>query len=81
VTGPVLDYLNRNFCQAWDDATGQQLTQARKALASQLTLRRDFDTPVMAQILRTQSQHGKEDIKTLDAAISSLISLAAPADR
>ena len=65
VTGPILNYLNRNFCQAWDDATGQQLTQARKGLASQLKLRRDFDTPVMAQILRTQSQHGKEDIKAL----------------
>lgn len=65
VTGPILDYLNRNFCQAWDDATGQQLTQARKGLASQLKLRRDFDTPVMAQILRTQSQHGKKDIEAL----------------
>jgi phosphatidylserine/phosphatidylglycerophosphate/cardiolipin synthase-like enzyme len=65
VTGPILDYLNRNFCQAWDDATGQQLTQARQGLATRLSLRRNFDTPLMAQILRTQSQHGKRDIKAL----------------
>jgi phosphatidylserine/phosphatidylglycerophosphate/cardiolipin synthase-like enzyme len=30
-----------------------------------LTLRRDFDTPVMAQVLRTQSQHGARDIATM----------------
>ncbi|TYZ39081.1 phospholipase, partial [Ralstonia solanacearum] len=34
-------------------------------IASQLKLRRDFDTPVMAQILRTQSQHGKRDIEAM----------------
>lgn len=65
VTGPILDYLNRNFCQAWDDATGQRLMQARQGLASQLSLRRNFDTPLMAQILRTQSQHNKQDIKAM----------------
>lgn len=65
VTGPILDYLNRNFCEAWDDATGQRLTRARQDLARQLALRRDFDTPLMAQILRTQSQHQKQDIKAL----------------
>jgi phosphatidylserine/phosphatidylglycerophosphate/cardiolipin synthase-like enzyme len=68
VTGPILDYLNRNFCQAWDDATGQKLTQARAALACRLKLRPDHGTPVMAQIFRTQSQHGKdgtEDISSL----------------
>ncbi|MCK4152017.1 phospholipase D-like domain-containing protein [Ralstonia pseudosolanacearum] len=65
VTGPILHYLNRNFCQAWSDATGQQLEAGRAAIASQLKLRRDFDTPVMAQILRTQSQHGKRDIEAM----------------
>ncbi|MFC0399042.1 phospholipase D-like domain-containing protein [Paraburkholderia rhizosphaerae] len=65
VSGPVLEYLNENFCQAWDDATGQTLTQSRAAVASQLTLRRDFDTPVMAQVLRTQSQHEKRDIASM----------------
>ncbi|TDV35668.1 hypothetical protein C7405_105158 [Paraburkholderia caballeronis] len=62
VSGPVLAYLNENFCQAWDEATGQTLRQSRAAIACQLTLRRDFDTPVMAQVLRTQSQHGSRDI-------------------
>ncbi|MDR6475514.1 phosphatidylserine/phosphatidylglycerophosphate/cardiolipin synthase-like enzyme [Burkholderia sp. OAS925] len=65
VSGPILEYLNLNFCQAWDDATGQTLTQTRAPLAKQLKLRRDFDTPVMAQIVRTQSQKGKKDIEAL----------------
>lgn len=62
VSGPVLAHLNENFCQAWDEATGQNLGQTRAAVGCQLKLRRDFDTPVMAQILRTQSQYGKRDI-------------------
>ncbi|OAI58973.1 phospholipase [Ralstonia solanacearum] len=69
VTGPILYYLNENFCQAWDDATGQSLDAARKGLEDeykcQLKLRRDFDTPVMAQLLRTQSQKGKRDIEEM----------------
>ena len=65
VTGPVLEYLNENFCEAWDDATGQNLTQARAALACRLKLRADHGTPVMAQILRTQSQHGKDGTKDI----------------
>ena len=65
VSGPVLAYLNENFCQAWDEATGQTLMQSRAAVECQLTLRRDFDTPVMAQVLRTQSQHGKRDIASM----------------
>lgn len=64
-TGPVLAYLNENFCQAWDDATGQSLGAARKGLASRLTLSQAGDTPVMAQVLRTQSPHHKQDIKTM----------------
>jgi phosphatidylserine/phosphatidylglycerophosphate/cardiolipin synthase-like enzyme len=65
VSGPVLAYLNENFCQAWDEATGQNLKQSRAATRCQLTLRRDFDTPVMAQVLRTQSQHGQRDIASM----------------
>ncbi len=65
VSGPVLESLNHNFCQAWDDATGHTLAQSRAAAATQLKLRRDFDTPVMAQVLRTQSEHGKRDIETM----------------
>lgn len=66
VNGPILRYLNANFCQAWDEATGQATGAQRAATA--LALRRDIDSPVMAQILRTQSQHGKggtHDIETM----------------
>jgi phosphatidylserine/phosphatidylglycerophosphate/cardiolipin synthase-like enzyme len=65
VTGPVLDYLNRNFCEAWDKATGQNLTAARANLKSRLTLCHDSGVPVMAQIVRTQSQDGKRDIEKM----------------
>ncbi|ASL48840.1 Cardiolipin synthase (plasmid) [Burkholderia sp. AD24] len=67
VTGPALQYLNANFCEAWDDATGQNLTQARKGLEKRLSVRYEpgGDVPVMAQILRTQSQKGKRDIEKL----------------
>lgn len=69
VTGPILEDLNENFCQAWDDATGQKLAQARSALFCRLRLRPEHGTPVMAQVLRTQSQHpkgvGTKDISKL----------------
>jgi phosphatidylserine/phosphatidylglycerophosphate/cardiolipin synthase-like enzyme len=67
VTGPVLQFLNANFCEAWDDATGQNLTEARKDLYRRLKVKYEpgGDTPVMAQILRTQSQKGKRDIEKL----------------
>ncbi|MEX3765190.1 phosphatidylserine/phosphatidylglycerophosphate/cardiolipin synthase family protein [Paraburkholderia phenoliruptrix] len=65
VSGPILADLNENFCQAWDEATGQNLGQVRGPIGCQLTLRRDFDTPVMGQVLRTQSQHGKRDIASM----------------
>ncbi|CAM2169349.1 Cardiolipin synthase [Paraburkholderia sacchari] len=67
VTGPILEYLNENFCQAWDDATGQNITAARAALACRLKLRPEYGTPVMAQILRTQSQFGKNGKHSKDA--------------
>ena len=65
VSGPILKDLNTNFCTAWDKATGQSLGKARAGVDScTLPLRTD-DTPVMAQILRTQSQEGKRDIEKL----------------
>lgn len=64
VTGPALQYLNENFCEAWDDATGQNLTKARKGLEKRLKLKGGL-TPLMAQVLRTQSQKGKRDIEKL----------------
>lgn len=65
VTGPVLDYLNRNFCEAWDKATGQNLTGARAGLKDRLKVHGGSDKPVMAQIVRTQSQAGRYDIKKM----------------
>jgi phosphatidylserine/phosphatidylglycerophosphate/cardiolipin synthase-like enzyme len=64
VTGPILQYLNANFCEAWDDATGQSLTKSRAHVdPCNLKLRDDTDNiKVMAQVLRTQSPKGKEDI-------------------
>lgn len=64
VTGPALQYLNENFCEAWDDATGQSLTKARESLKKRLKLKGGI-TPLMTQVLRTQSQKGKRDIEKL----------------
>lgn len=71
VTGSILGRLNHNFCQAWDDATGQNLAQERAAAddaIAKIGVRRGFDTPVMAQILRTQSQHGKGGTRDIEKA-------------
>lgn len=67
VTGPALQYLNANFCEAWDDATGQGLGKARDGLKSRLKVRYDpgGDTPLMAQVLRTQSQKHKRNIEKM----------------
>jgi phosphatidylserine/phosphatidylglycerophosphate/cardiolipin synthase-like enzyme len=64
LTGPILQYLNDNFCTAWDDATGKGLAKSRAHVdPCSLKMRDDSDnTKVMAQVLRTQSQKGKEDI-------------------
>jgi phosphatidylserine/phosphatidylglycerophosphate/cardiolipin synthase-like enzyme len=62
VTGPVLEHLNLNFCRAWQKETGEDLLTARKPLAKQLQPRRDKGAPSMVQILRTQSQEGKNGI-------------------
>jgi phosphatidylserine/phosphatidylglycerophosphate/cardiolipin synthase-like enzyme len=69
VTGPILQDINANFCQAWDQATGQKLTEARKKLGlegkHELCLGGSSSRGVMAQVLRTQSQHSKTDIRKL----------------
>ncbi|MEW9584477.1 phospholipase D-like domain-containing protein [Paraburkholderia sp. DGU8] len=65
ITGPILECLNANFCNAWKHNAKVDLLTKRKALATRLTVRQDSGTPVMAQITRTQSQEGKQDIKSL----------------
>jgi phosphatidylserine/phosphatidylglycerophosphate/cardiolipin synthase-like enzyme len=65
VTGPILECLNANFCNAWKHNAKVDLLTKRKPLAAQLKVRGDLGTPVMAQITRTQSQEGKRDIKSL----------------
>jgi len=58
VTGPILEHLNANFCQAWDAATGQSLGKARAGMGQRLKMRvgSDAGTTVMAQIVRTKSK-------------------------
>lgn len=58
LTGPILEYLNANFCQAWDAATGQSLRKAREGMEKRLTMRAGSDAgaTVMAQIVRTKSK-------------------------
>lgn len=65
VTGPILEHLNHNFCQAWKHQTGIDLLKSRKALASQLILDHSAGPALMAQILRTQAHEGVHDIKEL----------------
>lgn len=70
VTGPILQDVNANFCQAWDQATGQKLTEARKKLGVEgkhkLCLGGSTSARgLMAQVLRTQSQQSKTDIGKL----------------
>ena len=65
VTGPILEHLNHNFCQAWMRRTGVDLLSQRKNSAAKLKVRSDAGTPIMAQLLRTQQQEGVHDIKAL----------------
>jgi phosphatidylserine/phosphatidylglycerophosphate/cardiolipin synthase-like enzyme len=65
VTGPVLQDLNANFTQAWLKATGINLQTARESLAANLKPRKGFGPPMMAQVLRTQTEAGKRDIRTM----------------
>jgi phosphatidylserine/phosphatidylglycerophosphate/cardiolipin synthase-like enzyme len=63
VSGPVLEFLNDNFCAAWKKETRIDLLGARQHIAEQLRVRPDYGPPVMAQILRTQSQENIRDIE------------------
>lgn len=65
VSGPVLEFLNHNFCTAWKKETRIDLLGPRRHIARQLRLRPGHGTPVMAQVLRTQSQDNKRDIEKL----------------
>lgn len=67
VTGPILEYLHENFATAWKKETDQDLIALRhaKKVAKQLKPRVGYDTPLLAQLLRTQSQDGRTDIKKL----------------
>jgi phosphatidylserine/phosphatidylglycerophosphate/cardiolipin synthase-like enzyme len=65
VTGPVLQDLNANFTQAWLKATGVDLQTPREPLAAHLKPRKGFGPPMMAQVLRTQTEAGKRDIRTM----------------
>ncbi|WP_419709049.1 phospholipase D-like domain-containing protein [Pseudomonas sp. NFX224] len=63
VSGPVLEFLNDNFCAAWKKETRVDLLGPRQHFAGQLRVRPDYGPPVMAQILRTQSQENIRDIE------------------
>ncbi|MCH5551888.1 phospholipase D-like domain-containing protein [Pseudomonas syringae pv. syringae] len=65
VTGPILEYLNQNFCEAWEKETHINLLPARKHIVDQLKARQAYGTPLMAQILRTRSQSNVRDIEKL----------------
>ncbi|MFM0327866.1 phospholipase D-like domain-containing protein [Caballeronia glebae] len=65
VTGPILIDLNKNFCQAWDAATRQQLGKQRESAEEPALRCSQNDIAVMAQILRTQPQYGVRDIEAL----------------
>lgn len=65
VTGPVLEHLHENFARAWRKETGEDLIALRnaKAVGKKLTLRKEYGTPLVAQLLRTQPQENKRDIE------------------
>jgi phosphatidylserine/phosphatidylglycerophosphate/cardiolipin synthase-like enzyme len=65
ITGRLLEYLNHNFCQGWQRACGEDLLSPRQTHAKDLKPLPNEGTKVMAQILRTQAQEGRRDIKTL----------------
>ncbi|MFZ5961297.1 phospholipase D-like domain-containing protein, partial [Pseudomonas knackmussii] len=67
VTGPILEYLHRNFAQAWQKETGEELPSLHDDLhesAKRFPFRggnQDDGTALMAQLLRTQAQVGVRD--------------------
>ncbi|MFJ3262172.1 phosphatidylserine/phosphatidylglycerophosphate/cardiolipin synthase family protein [Pseudomonas sp. NPDC086581] len=65
VTGPILEYLHRNFADAWKKETGEDLLTTRQAkeVGKQLQCG-EGGTQLIAQLLRTQPQVGVHDIET-----------------
>lgn len=78
LTGPILQDLNHNFCQAWDKATGQTLEKERRpaaqawddaeqqAMPAAAASPCVIDPKAMAQILRTQSQTGDTGVRDIE---------------
>lgn len=64
VTGPILEYLHKNFALAWQKETGEDLLTLRKAkeVGKQLQCGKG-GTQLLAQLLRTQPQVGTHDIE------------------
>lgn len=67
VSGEVLWYINRNFCQSWDKESSEKLGEKRKALTfNKYPFNKSAGgTPLMAQILRTYDNPDIEDIKKI----------------
>ncbi|UOO76686.1 phosphatidylserine/phosphatidylglycerophosphate/cardiolipin synthase family protein [Neisseria sp. Dent CA1/247] len=66
VSGEVLWFINRNFCQSWDRVSNEKLEEKRKKLTlDQYPLNKSLGTPLMAQILRTYDKPDIEDIKNI----------------
>lgn len=67
VSGEVLWYINRNFCQSWDKESSEKLGEKRKALIfNKYPFNKSAGgTPLMAQILRTYDKPDIEDIKKI----------------
>jgi len=61
ITGPIIGDIFLNFAQAWKKETGEELPKSDFAKYPLRPL--DGDMPVQAQILRTQPQHGRCDIR------------------
>lgn len=59
ITGPIVGDVFLNFAQAWKKETGETLPP----MDFRNYAREKSGSFIMAQILRTQSQHGREDIK------------------
>lgn len=65
VAGPILEYLNDNFCRAWERDAKEDLLTHRDALKERLQPRDEIGMRVMAQINRTQSQEGVRNIERM----------------
>jgi phosphatidylserine/phosphatidylglycerophosphate/cardiolipin synthase-like enzyme len=61
ITGPIIGDIFLNFAQAWKKETGEDLPKSDFAKYPLRPM--DDDQPVQAQILRTQPQHGRFDIR------------------